>query len=89
MRFVIVEDHFMIRELLKKLCLEEPGAEVAADVGNGRSIAVSHLFERRSVAAGHEILAEALNQNLGRQELSRMKYCGPLNDDYDIKDDEE
>ena len=24
-----------------------------------------HLFERRSVLAGHEILAEALNQGLG------------------------
>ena len=33
----------------------------------------SHLYERRSVVKGHEILAEALNQNLGHQELPCLK----------------
>ena len=37
------------------------------------SFAAAHLYERRSVVKGHEILAEALNQNLGHQELSRLK----------------
>lgn len=35
-------------------------------------MAVGHLFERRSVALGHEVLAEALNQNLGRLKLERL-----------------
>jgi conjugative relaxase-like TrwC/TraI family protein len=34
--------------------------------------ACAHLFERRSVVPGHAILAEALNQNLGRLELARL-----------------
>ncbi len=34
--------------------------------------ACAHLFERRSVVPGHAILAEALNQNLGRLELTRL-----------------
>ena len=34
--------------------------------------AVPHLYERRSVVLGHELLAEALNQNLGYQELDRL-----------------
>jgi hypothetical protein len=36
-------------------------------------MAASHLFERRSVVKGHEVLAEALNQNLGHQELSSLQ----------------
>src|SRR5580658_975322 len=35
--------------------------------------AAAHLYERRSVAKGHELLAEALNENLGHQELPRLK----------------
>jgi conjugative relaxase-like TrwC/TraI family protein len=35
-------------------------------------LAVGHVFERRSVAEGQEILAEALNQNLGHIDLSRL-----------------
>jgi conjugative relaxase-like TrwC/TraI family protein len=35
--------------------------------------AAAHLYERRSVVKGHELLAEALNQNLGHQELSRLQ----------------
>lgn len=34
--------------------------------------AVGHLYERRSVVAGHEVLAEALNQNLGQIDLGRL-----------------
>lgn len=37
------------------------------------TFAVSHIYERRSVAKGHELLAEALNQNLGYQDLSRLQ----------------
>lgn len=35
--------------------------------------AVDHLFERRSVLLGHEILAEGLNQGLGLQDLEELK----------------
>ena len=35
--------------------------------------AISHLFERRSVVSEHEILAEALNQQLGGVRLDRLK----------------
>ncbi|HEY9249204.1 MAG TPA: AAA family ATPase, partial [Rariglobus sp.] len=34
--------------------------------------AIGHLYERRSVVAGHEVLAEALNQNLGYIDLARL-----------------
>lgn len=34
--------------------------------------AVNHLFERQSVFKEHQILAEALNQNLGSVDLSRL-----------------
>ncbi len=35
-------------------------------------LAAGHLYERRSVAAGHEILAEALNQNLGYVDIDTL-----------------
>ena len=35
-------------------------------------LAIGHLYERRSVAVGHEVLAEALNQNLGHNDLARL-----------------
>lgn len=35
-------------------------------------LAVGHVFERRSVASGHEVMAEALNQNLGYLELRKL-----------------
>jgi len=35
--------------------------------------AIGHLFERRSVATGHEILADALNVSLGRVLLATLK----------------
>ena len=34
---------------------------------------IAHIFERRSVAAEHEIIAEALNQKLGALSLDRLK----------------
>ena len=34
-----------------------------------------HLYERHSVLKGHEILAEALNQNLGASTWQRLKLC--------------
>lgn len=36
-------------------------------------IATAHLFERRSVASGHEVLAEALNANLGHLDLDKLQ----------------
>jgi hypothetical protein len=45
-----------------------PSAERAA-LGHARD----HLFERASVQSGHEIIAEALNQNLGRVSLMTLK----------------
>ena len=35
-------------------------------------LSAGHLYERRSVAIGHEVLAEALNQNLGYVELGHL-----------------
>jgi len=35
-------------------------------------LSVGHLYERRSVIPGHEIMAEALNQNLGLLDLERL-----------------
>ena len=35
-------------------------------------ISTAHLFERRTVIAGHELLAEALNTNLGHIDLVRL-----------------
>jgi conjugative relaxase-like TrwC/TraI family protein len=35
-------------------------------------LSAGHLYERRSVATGHEVLAEALNQNLGHIDLPRL-----------------
>jgi hypothetical protein len=35
-------------------------------------LAVGHLYERRSVACGHEVLAEALNQHLGEVDLPKL-----------------
>ena len=37
--------------------------------------AVAHLYERRSVAQAHEILAEALNQKLGSVELGQLRQA--------------
>ncbi len=37
------------------------------------SVSVEHLFERQSVFREHEILAEALNQSLGRLDLQKLK----------------
>jgi conjugative relaxase-like TrwC/TraI family protein len=35
--------------------------------------AIGHIFEKKSVSTGHEVLAEALNQNLGHLDISRLK----------------
>ena len=51
-----------------ELLIEAPGGEREA-----LRRAVSHLFERRSVVPEHEILAEALNQQLGAVQLDRLK----------------
>jgi conjugative relaxase-like TrwC/TraI family protein len=36
--------------------------------------AVEHLFERASVAQGHAVMAEALNQGLGKIDLDELKH---------------
>jgi conjugative relaxase-like TrwC/TraI family protein len=51
-----------------KLSRAEPSLEREA-VRQG----IAHIFERRSVAAEHEIIAEALNQKLGAVSLERLK----------------
>ncbi|MGA2693902.1 MAG: MobF family relaxase, partial [Opitutaceae bacterium] len=50
------------------------GQRVPAPGRETQSLAasISHLYERQSVVAGHAILAEALNQNLGGIELRRL-----------------
>lgn len=56
--------------------------------------AVSHLYERDCTAHGHELLAEALNQKLGRlnPEILRSKLNGPelvrvpMESECDLKD---
>jgi conjugative relaxase-like TrwC/TraI family protein len=45
-----------------------PGREIQS-----LAVAISHLYERQSVVAGHAVLAEALNQDLGRTELRRLQ----------------
>lgn len=35
-------------------------------------LAIGHTYERRSVVTGHEVLAEALNQNIGHLDLNRL-----------------
>ena len=47
---------------------EQPNHEQAA-LGS----AVAHRFERASVLRGHEVLAEALNADLGRLDLQKLK----------------
>jgi hypothetical protein len=35
--------------------------------------AIGHIFEKKSVSTGHEVLAEALNRNLGHVDLALLK----------------
>ena len=35
--------------------------------------AIGHIFEKKSVSMGHEVLAEALNRNLGHVDLACLK----------------
>jgi hypothetical protein len=51
-----------------ELSRPEPGREREA-LRQG----IAHIYERRSVAAEHEIIAEALNQKLGGLSLERLK----------------
>lgn len=48
------------------------GVELARCEDQSLRAAVRHLYERKSVASGYEVLAEALNQNLGGCELPRL-----------------
>jgi hypothetical protein len=63
---------------LERLKLSAIACSKAPENRGGQEIAalwagVDHLFERRSVAHGHEILAEALNQALGSIDLDVLK----------------
>jgi hypothetical protein len=59
---------------LKAQASARAGQRVPAPGRETQSLAasISHLYERQSVVAGHAILAEALNQNLGGIELRRL-----------------
>ena len=56
------------RASAKTFPANKEGQEVAA-----LRAGVDHLFERQSVATGHQILAEALNQALGSVDLGALK----------------
>jgi len=62
-------------EILKTQAVARAGQQIPLSGSERESlaVAVTHLYERRSVVAGHEILAEALNQNLGRIELRQLQ----------------
>lgn len=58
---------------LKTQALERGVAEpVPTRERESLRLSIGHLYERRSVAIGHEVLAEALNQNLGSLDLPRL-----------------
>jgi conjugative relaxase-like TrwC/TraI family protein len=59
--------HAEARERVKQGVTAPAGQEKAA-----LKAAVDHLFERQSVLKQHQILAEALNQNLGSLNLARI-----------------
>jgi conjugative relaxase-like TrwC/TraI family protein len=59
--------HAEARERVKHGVTASTGAEKAA-----LKAAVDHLFERQSVLQRHQILAEALNQNLGSLDLTKL-----------------
>ena len=59
--------HAEARERVKQGVTAPSGQEKAA-----LKAAVDHLFERRSVLPRHQILAEALNQNLGSLHLAKL-----------------
>lgn len=52
-----------------------PIAPTKPDEGMALQQARDHLFERASVQRGHEVLAEALNQNLGHIALAPLKQA--------------
>jgi conjugative relaxase-like TrwC/TraI family protein len=52
-----------------------PAAPVASDEATALIQARDHLFERASVQRGHEVIAEALNQNLGGLSLEKVKQA--------------
>jgi conjugative relaxase-like TrwC/TraI family protein len=59
--------HAEARERVKRGVMLPAGHEKVA-----LKAAVDHLFERQSVLKQHQILAEALNQNLGSLDLARL-----------------
>jgi hypothetical protein len=59
--------HAEARERVKQGMTAPAGEEKAA-----LKAAVEHLFERQSVLKRHNILAEALNQNLGSLDLTKL-----------------
>jgi TrwC relaxase len=61
---------------LQALRSQAEGQTIPIQIGQEREAfraSVAHLFERKSVLRGHEILAEALNQSLGSLDLEKLK----------------
>jgi conjugative relaxase-like TrwC/TraI family protein len=67
-----VEQHGLAALMTQARARCAAGVELPRCEHRSLSAAVRHLYERRSVASGHEVLAEALNQNLGGCELPRL-----------------
>jgi conjugative relaxase-like TrwC/TraI family protein len=55
------------------LCGREPERMLISKEHDSLREGLGHLFERQSVLPTHEILAEALNQNLGRLNLGKLR----------------
>jgi conjugative relaxase-like TrwC/TraI family protein len=66
-------------ETLKGQALKQMEVGISLEKGSKEAevltAAVSHLYERKSVLQGHEILAEALNSGLGSMDLDRLKVA--------------
>jgi DNA-binding NarL/FixJ family response regulator len=71
-RIAIVDDHLMIRELVLRLCLQEPQVEVVASAGTGGS-AVSEI---RRTKPDLVVLDIELPDFDGFRVLSDLRDCG-------------
>lgn len=62
-----------LRALKEQACANVQGVNIGGLETEALQASVDHLFERKSVAQEHEILAEALNQALGKADLETLK----------------
>ena len=70
------EERAVLENLREKALSRSLGGAQEPTPGREREslqAAMGQLYERRSVVLGHELLAEALNQNLGHIDLSRLQ----------------